>query len=121
MPLNNILKVEVFYVWGIDFIGPFSSSFSNQFILIIVDYVSKWVEFVDLPNNDAIVVVKILKSIFTRFGTPRKIICDGGKHFYNQQFKTLLLKYGVKYRVATHITHKLVAKWKFSIESQSEF
>ena len=53
MPLNNIVEVELFDVWGIDFMGPFPSSFSNQYILVAVDYVSKWVEVVPLPSNDA--------------------------------------------------------------------
>ena len=44
MPLTNILEVEVFNVWGIDFMGPFPPSFENLYILIVVDYVSKWVE-----------------------------------------------------------------------------
>jgi len=92
MPLNNILKVEIFDVWGINFMGPFLSSFSNQFIFVAVDYVSKWVDAIALPTNDAIVVVKFLKKkIFTRFDTPRAIINDGRKHFCNHQFKTLLL------------------------------
>ena len=41
MPLNNILEVEVFDIWGIDFMGPFPSSFGNLYILLAVDYVSK--------------------------------------------------------------------------------
>jgi len=41
IPLTNILVSEFFYVWGIDFIGPFPSSFSNLYILLVVDYVSK--------------------------------------------------------------------------------
>ena len=53
MPLTNILVIELFDVWGIDFMGPFPSSFSNQFVLVAVDYVSKWVEVVALPTNDA--------------------------------------------------------------------
>ena len=64
--------------------GPFPSSCSNQFILVAVDYVSKWVEAVALPTNDVRVVAKFLKkNIFTRFGTSRAIISDGGKHFCN--------------------------------------
>ncbi|KAL5582963.1 hypothetical protein UlMin_015405 [Ulmus minor] len=82
--------------------GPFPSSFSNQFILVAVDYVSKWVEVVALPTNDSQVVIRFLKkNIFTRFGTPRAIISDGGSHFCNKQFDSLLSKYGVTHRVAT--------------------
>nr|XP_009770411.1 PREDICTED: uncharacterized protein LOC104221115 [Nicotiana sylvestris] len=80
MPMNPIQEVEVFDVWGIDFMGPFVSFFGNKYILIAVDYVSKWVEAAALPTNDARVVVGFLKkkNIFTRFGTPRAIISDGG-------------------------------------------
>ncbi|XP_022865510.1 uncharacterized protein LOC111385359 [Olea europaea var. sylvestris] len=86
----------------IDFMGPFPPSFSNQYILVAVDYVSKWVEAVALPTNDSKTVIGFLKKyIFTRYGTPRAIISDGGKHFCNRQFEQLLNKYGVKYRVAT--------------------
>jgi len=53
MPLNNILEVEIFDVWGVDFMGPFPSSFGNQYILVAVDYVSKWVEAIASPTNDA--------------------------------------------------------------------
>jgi len=44
MPQNSILEVEIFDVWGIDFMGPFPSSYGNKYILVAVDYVSKWVE-----------------------------------------------------------------------------
>ncbi|GKF63449.1 reverse transcriptase domain-containing protein [Tanacetum coccineum] len=60
-----------FNVWGIDFMGPFSSSRGNKYILVTVDYLSKWVEAKALPTNDARVVVKFLKSLFARFGIPR--------------------------------------------------
>jgi len=41
LPLNPILEVELFDVWGINFMGPFVSSFGNKYILVAVDYVSK--------------------------------------------------------------------------------
>ncbi|KAK8933442.1 hypothetical protein KSP39_PZI015251 [Platanthera zijinensis] len=101
MPMNGILEVEVFNVWGIDFMGPFVNSEGNLYILLAVDYVSKWVEAIATQRNDAKVVLKFLKAnIFTRFGTPRAIISDGGAHFCNLQFKTLLRKYGVTHKVA---------------------
>ncbi|PIN10813.1 DNA-directed DNA polymerase [Handroanthus impetiginosus] len=102
MPLNTILEVELFDVWGIDFMGPFVPSFGNMYILVAVDYVSKWVEAVAVPNNDSKVVVNFIKkNIFTRFGTPRAIISDGGTHFCNRSFETLLSKYGVKHKIFT--------------------
>ena len=102
MPLTNIIEIKLFDVWGIDFMGPFLSSYGNKYILVGVDYVSKWVEAIALPTNDAKVVTKFLrKNIFTHFGTPRAIISDGGSHFCNRQFDNLLMKYGVKHKVAT--------------------
>ncbi|GJX06207.1 reverse transcriptase domain-containing protein [Tanacetum coccineum] len=101
MPQNAIQVCEIFDVWGIDFIGPFSSSHGNKYILVAVDYLSKWVEAKALPTNDARVVVKFLKSLFARFGTPRAIISDRGTHFCNDQFAKVMSKYGVTHRLAT--------------------
>ncbi|XP_048601815.1 uncharacterized protein K02A2.6-like, partial [Brassica napus] len=102
MPQNPILEVEVFDVWGIDFMGPFPSSFGNKYILVAVDYVSKWVEAIASPTNDARVVTKMFKSnIFPRFGVPRVVISDGGSHFINKLLEGLLKKNGVKHKVAT--------------------
>lgn len=84
MPLKNILKVEIFYVWRIDFIGHFPSFLGNKFILV-VDYDLKWVEICAIPINDARVVLKFLKkNIFTRFGIPQIIISTGGSHLCNK-------------------------------------
>lgn len=78
------------------------SSCGNAYILVAVDYVSKWVEAVALPNNEGSSVVAFLKkNIFTRFGTPRAIISDGGSHFCNEAFDTLLSKYDVTHKVTT--------------------
>ena len=96
MSLNNILEVELFDVWGIYFMGPFPPSYNNLYILVVVNYVSKWVEAVALPTNDSKGVMNFLrKNIFIRFGTPRGIINDEGKHFCNKQLEALLAKYGV--------------------------
>ncbi|GJU06554.1 reverse transcriptase domain-containing protein [Tanacetum coccineum] len=80
--------------------GPFPSSRGNTYILITVDYLSKWVEAKALPTNDARVVVKFLKYLFARFGTPRAIISDRGTHFYNDKFAKVMSKYGVTHRLA---------------------
>ncbi|RVW71893.1 Gag-Pol polyprotein [Vitis vinifera] len=102
MPLNPILIVDLFYVWGIDFMGPFPMSFGHSYILVGVDYVSKWVEAIPCRTNDHKVVLKFLKeNIFSRFGVPKAIISDGGTHFCNKPFEALLAKYGIKHKVAT--------------------
>ena len=102
MPLNPILVVDLFDVWGIDFMGPFPFSFGYIYILVGIDYVSKWVEAVPCRAADHRVVLKFLKkNIFSRFGVPKAIISDGGSHFYNKPFENLLTKYGVKHKVAT--------------------
>ena len=102
MPLSPILVVDLFDVWGIDFMGPFPSSFGYIYILVGVDYVSKWVEEVPCRAADHRVVSKFLKeNIFSRFGVPNSIISDGGSHFCNKPFENLLSKYGVKHKVVT--------------------
>nr|GFA83421.1 reverse transcriptase domain-containing protein [Tanacetum cinerariifolium] len=70
MPQNSIQVCEIFNVWGIDFMGPFPSSRENKYILVAFDYLSKWVEAMTLPINEARVVCKFLKNLFARFGTP---------------------------------------------------
>nr|GFC29481.1 reverse transcriptase domain-containing protein [Tanacetum cinerariifolium] len=59
------------------------------------------VEAKALPTNDARVVVKFLKSLFCRFGTPKAIISDRGTHFCNDQFSRVMAKYGVTHRLST--------------------
>nr|GFB40286.1 hypothetical protein [Tanacetum cinerariifolium] len=90
-----------FIIKGIDFMGPFPSSKGNKYILVDVDYLSKWVEAKALTTNDARVVVKFLKSLFSWFGTPKAIISDRGTHFCNDQFLGVMAKYGVTYRLST--------------------
>ena len=111
MPLNPILVVELFDVWGIDFMGPFPTSYGHAYILVGVDYVSKWVEAIPCKTNDHRVVLKFLKAnIFSRFGVPKAIISDGGSHFCNKPFENLMAKYGVKHKVATPYILKPVVK-----------
>ena len=114
MPLNNIMELEIFHVWGVDFMGPFPPSFGQLYILLVVDYFSKWVEAVATPTNDARVMLKFLqRNIFTRFRTPRAIISDEGSHFYNKVFNALLAKYGVKHKVA--LAYHPQINWKVEV------
>ena len=90
-PMHPILEVELFDLWGIDFMGPFPASYNNVYILLAVDYVSKWVEAIPTRTNDAKVVAQFLRSnIFSRFGTPRALITDNGTHFCNKVIDKIL-------------------------------
>nr|GEY90869.1 retroelement Pol polyprotein-like [Tanacetum cinerariifolium] len=101
MPQNSIQVCKIFDVWGINFMGPFLYSQGNKYILVAIDYLSKWFEAKALPTNNARVVYKNLKSLFARFGTLYAIISDRGTHFCNDQFAKFMLKYGVTHCLAT--------------------
>ncbi len=60
MRQEMMLEVELFDVWGLDFMGPFVSSFGNLYILLAVDYVSKWIEAVAVQKSDAKTVLRFL-------------------------------------------------------------
>ncbi|GKD58250.1 reverse transcriptase domain-containing protein, partial [Tanacetum coccineum] len=92
IPLNNIQVCEIFDIRGIDFMGPFLKSYKFDYILVAVDYVSKWAEAQALPTNDARVVVTFLKRIFCHFGMPKALISDRGTHFCNKALKRILEK-----------------------------
>ena len=96
MPLQGILVVQIFDVWGIDFMGPFPPLFGNMYILLVVDYVSKWVEVIACPINDANTIMGFIqRNIFSRFGALRTIISDEGSHFANKLFAKIFSRYGV--------------------------
>ena len=100
MTMQPILEVEIFDLWGIEFMGPFPPSDGKEYILVVVDYVSKWVEAIPTRKNDHQEVLRFVRRcIFIRYGCLRAIISDGGSHFNNAHFWALLKKYGVHHRV----------------------
>ncbi|GJS91864.1 reverse transcriptase domain-containing protein [Tanacetum coccineum] len=101
IPLTNIQVCEIFDVWGIDFMGPFSKSHKFEYILVAVDYVSKWAEAQALPTNDARVVITFLKKLFCHFGMPKALISDRGTHFCNKIMEKTMKRYGVSHRFST--------------------
>ncbi|GJR99134.1 reverse transcriptase domain-containing protein [Tanacetum coccineum] len=112
MPQNNIQVCDVFDIWGLDFMGPFSNLKGDKYILVAVDYVSKWVEAQALPTNNARVVIRFLRRLFARFGVPKALISDRGTHFCNSQLEKALQKYGV--------THKLSIAYHPQTNRQTE-
>ncbi|XP_035549717.1 protein NYNRIN-like [Juglans regia] len=98
MPLQPVLVLEVFDCWGIDFMGSFPPSFGHLYILVVVDYVSKWIEAIPFKTIGHQIVLKFLReNIFSRFGMPKSIISDNGTHFCNN---ALLQKYGIHHKIS---------------------
>ena len=102
MSLKPILEVEIFDLWGIDFMGSFSPLNVKEYIVVAVDYVSKWVEAIPNKTKNHRELLKfITRNIFSRYGSPRAIINEGGSEFNHLHFHALLKKYGVHHCVTT--------------------
>ncbi|GJZ79843.1 reverse transcriptase domain-containing protein [Tanacetum coccineum] len=101
MPLNNIQVCKSFDIWGIDFMGPLPKSYKFEYILVAVDYVSKWAKAQALPTNDARVVITFLKKLFCRFRMPKALISDRGTHLCNKIMERTMKRYGVNHRFST--------------------
>jgi hypothetical protein len=112
MPMSYFLVIEPFDCWGFDFMGPFPPSEGYTHILVVVDYVTKWVDAVPTKSADGETLLKMLKDvIFPRFGVPRYLMTDGGSHFIHGGFrKKLLLDMTLIIELLLLIIHKLVAK-----------
>ncbi|GJS95818.1 reverse transcriptase domain-containing protein [Tanacetum coccineum] len=118
MPLNSIQVCEIFDIWGIDFMGPFPKSYKFEYILVAVDYVSKWAEAQALPTNDARVVISFLKKLFCRFGMPKALISDRAARlgcaetkvatWDDLAFKLIILGWNVKHSTDNA---KIARKW----------
>jgi hypothetical protein len=102
MPPTLNLQIDIFNVWGIDFMGPFPNSEGCEYILVVIDYVSKWVESLPCWAADALHSKWIFHEvIFPRYGVPRIVISDGGSHFIDQTFWKALTEVGVDHRIVT--------------------
>ena len=103
MPLQAQVVLEPFEKWAIDFVGPFNPPSRQKFhILVCNDYVTKWVEAKAVAKAIEQVVSDFLfKEIFSRYGTPREIVSDGGAQFTSYIIAKLMQKYGVKHRVTS--------------------
>ena len=98
----TLLLVEEFFDGRIDFMGSFPPFNDFEYILVAINYVSKWIEAIATWTNDHKVVIKFVqRNNFSRFGFLHAIISDGGTHFTNYYFRTLLWKYGITHKIAT--------------------
>jgi hypothetical protein len=102
MPLTLNLQIDIFDVWGIDFMEPFPNSDGYEYILFAINYVSKWVEALPCWAADAMHSKRMFHQvIFLRYGVPCIVISDGGSHFIDRTFLKALSEVGVEYRIAT--------------------
>jgi transposase InsO family protein len=102
MPLTSNLQIDIFDEWGIDFIGPFPNLEGCKYIMIVVDYVSKWVETLPCRAADAMHSKRMFyEVIFLRYRVPRIVISDGGSHFIDRTFRKALTEVGVDHWIAT--------------------
>ncbi|XP_024013118.1 uncharacterized protein LOC112087335 [Eutrema salsugineum] len=115
---NPIFEVDVFDCWGVDFMGPFISSHGNQYILVAVEYVSKWIEAIASPANASKVVCKLFKSIiFPRKDWSKKL--DDALWAYRTAYKTPIgtspfnLLYGKSFHLPVELEYK--ALWEVKL------
>jgi hypothetical protein len=111
MPMSYTLVIELFDCWGFDFMGPFPSSKGYTHILVVVDYVTMWVEAIPTKSADRETSLKMLKDvIFPRFGVPRYLMTDRGSYFIHGGFKKLLLDMMLITKLLLLIIPKLVGR-----------
>ncbi|XP_075099455.1 uncharacterized protein LOC142176232 [Nicotiana tabacum] len=92
MPMHVVTEIEIFDEWGIDFMGPFVSSCRMKYILVVVDYVSKWVEAISLPNNEAFIGLLEKYGVKHKVATPYHPQSSGQVKVFNQEIKNNLAK-----------------------------
>lgn len=117
MPLYGILEVQLFNVWGTDFLRPFVSSNNNLYIWVAVDYVSKWVEIEPFLTNDDKALIRFLKkTTFTRFAPQRSSLVAKDHTFATKPLKFYMLSMETSIKLQQHIIHKQTDKPKSPIE-----
>ena len=101
--LNPINSPWPFVQWGLDIVGPFSRAIRNQkFVLVAVDYFTKWTEAEALANIRDVDVMKFVwRNIVTRFGLPKSLISDNGLQFYNKTFCEFCSNLGIRNKYST--------------------
>jgi hypothetical protein len=117
MPLTSNLQIDIFDVWGINFMGPFPNSKGCEYILVAVNYVSKWVGPLPCQAADAMHSKRMLHEvIYPRYGVSRIVISDGGSHFIDQTFRKALTEVGVEHWIATPCHPQMSSQAETSIK-----
>src|ERR1044072_6426462 len=99
-PLNVLTSPWSFSMWGIDMIKKIEPTASNghRFILVAIDYFTKWVEAASYANVTRQVVVRFIKNnLICRYGVPSKIITDNGSNLNNKIMKELCEEFKIEH------------------------
>ena len=109
-PLNVMSAPWPFSMWGIDVIGAIEPKASNghRFILVAIDYFTKWVEAASYTNVTRNVVVRFIKKeIICRYGLPRKIITDNGTNLNNKMMGEMCEEFKIQHHNSTPYRPKM--------------
>ena len=109
-PLNVLSAPWPFSMWGIDVIGAIEPKASNghRFILVAIDYFTKWVEAASYANVTRNVVVKFIKKeLICRYGLPSKIITDNATNLNNKIMKELCEDFKIQHHNSTPYRPKM--------------
>ena len=103
--LNPISSPWPFTQWGLDIIGPFLRATRNQrFVLVVVDYFTKWAEAEALANIRDVDVKKFVwRNIVTRFEVPESLVSNNGSQFDSKAFRKFYSNLGIKNRYFTPV------------------
>ena len=83
---------------AMDVAGPFPTSDSgNRYVLVVMDYFSKWPEVYAIPNQEARTIVDVFsRNWICRYGVPSEVHSDQGRNFESAIFKEMCDSYGIK-------------------------
>ena len=104
LPLHPTLPISPLEKWGIDYIGPIApmSTKRNQYIIIAVEYLTKWAEAKAIKAADAKQTAIFLhENIISRFGCPKILVSDRGSHFLNEAIEELTKLFQINHRKTT--------------------
>ena len=82
---------------GIDILGPLpATERGNRYLVVVMDYFTKWPEVFPVPNQEAeTVAAGLMENVISRFGVPMEIHSDQGRNFESEVFQCLMKVLGI--------------------------